>query len=81
MTWNSLHIYDHCFAHIQTCIYRQTFCTVRNEITLTYHTAHAHKVLLIPADKCPALMSGYHPISQWPWADWNMIGCHPESEI
>lgn len=43
--------------------------------------SHTHKVLLIPADKHPALMSGYHPISQWPWAEWNMIGCQPESEI
>jgi len=63
----------------------QTFCTLRNGNILTYQTAHTHthkhKVLLIPADKCPALMSGYHPISQWPWAEWNMIGCQTESEI
>lgn len=37
---------------------------------LTYHAAHTH-----------TLMSGYHPISQWPWVKWNMIGCQPKSEI
>lgn len=59
----------------------QMFCTVKNGIILTYHITLTQKVLLIPADKCPALMSGYHPISLWPWAEWNMIGCQPESEI